>query len=51
VAAVADQHAILGGDSMLLQNLDLVEKVGDVNDAAGADEVDAVVGKDTGGYD
>lgn len=51
VAAVADQHAILGGDSVLLQNLDLVEKVGDVNDAAGADEVDAVVGKDTGGYD
>ena len=51
VAAVADQHAILGGDSVLLQDLDLVEKVGDVNDAAGANEVDAAFSKDTGGYD
>jgi hypothetical protein len=51
VAAVADQHAVLGGDSVLLQNLDLVEKVGDVNDAAGANEVDAAFSEDTGGYD
>jgi hypothetical protein len=36
---------------VLLQNLNLVEKVGDVNDAAGANEVDAAFGKDTRGYD
>jgi hypothetical protein len=36
---------------VLLQNLDLVEKVGNVNDAARANEVDAAFSKDTGGYD
>jgi hypothetical protein len=51
VAAVADQHAVLGGDSVLLQNLDLVEKVGNVNDTARANEVDAAFSENTGGYD
>ena len=49
VAAVADKHAVLGGDAVLLQDIDLVEEIGNVNDAAGADEVDATLGEDAGG--
>jgi hypothetical protein len=34
---------------MLLEDVDLVEEVGNVDNAAGADQVDATLGEDTGG--
>jgi hypothetical protein len=34
---------------VLLEDVDLVEEVGNVNNAAGADEVDAALSEDTGG--
>jgi hypothetical protein len=49
VAAVADKHTVLGGDAVLLEDVDLVEKVGNVDYAAGADEVDAALSEDAGG--
>jgi len=49
VAAVANENAVLGGNTVLLEDVDFVEKVGNVNDAAGADEVDAALSEDAGG--
>lgn len=49
VAAVADEDAVLGLDAVLLKSVNLVEKVGNVDNAAGANQVDATLGQDARG--
>lgn len=51
VGAVADENALLGVEAMLLESLELLEERGDVDDTAGADEVDALRVDETGGQD
>jgi hypothetical protein len=49
VAAVADKHTVLGSNAVLLEDVDLVEQVGNVDDAAGADEVHTSFSENAGG--
>lgn len=51
VAAVTDKNAVLGLDTVLLESIDLVEEVGDVDNAAGANEVNAALSQDARGCD
>ena len=49
VAAITDKNAVLGLDAVLLESVDFVEEVGNVNNAAGANEVDATLGENARG--
>ena len=44
VTAVGDEDAVVPVDAVFLEILDLSEETGDVDDAAGADEVHAACG-------
>ena len=48
MAAIADQHAVVGLDTVLLDRLELLEELWDVDDAAGADQIYTAVCEDAG---